>query len=181
MSPTDPAWRLVRATVFATVCIAASAGGHILAGGALASPGLLLLAAAGALALAYVIGGRPHSRGPVLGASVATQALLHELFSNGVPVAVGSAGHDHPGISMLTAHLTVAVMTGWWLHRGDSALWLLLHLLRRPSLPVLLRLTRIPSAGTPSPLPAAEPRVTLSYELVAAVTRRGPPIAALRG
>ena len=29
---------------------------------------------------------------------------------------------------MTLAHLVVALGTGWWLHRGESALWLMIRL-----------------------------------------------------
>lgn len=70
MSPDEPALRLMRAMVFAVVCLAVSVGGHALAGGVAVAPGIAALAFGGLLALAYLLSCR--ERGPeiVLGGTI---------------------------------------------------------------------------------------------------------------
>ncbi|WP_214322754.1 MFS transporter [Nonomuraea sediminis] len=179
MSPEGPGLRLARATVFATVCVVVSAGGHVFAGGKPVAPGVLILGSLGTLALAYLLGGRERGPQVVLGATIAAQILLHELFSGVAPVAVSPDAHAHSGLGMTLAHLVVAVVTGWWLYRGENAFWLMVRLWGMPPLPVL-RWLLVLSTGESAPVrqavPESEPRVHCSLEFAAAVHRRGPPM-----
>ncbi|MCC5582017.1 hypothetical protein IMZ11_41100 [Microtetraspora sp. AC03309] len=178
MSPEEPALRLPRATVFAAVCVGVSAGGHVLAGGGPVPPDVMALGALGALALAYALNGRERGPEVVLTATIGAQVLLHELFAlsapvtsavseisdvsttsempptqamQAMPVALSDAGHGgHPGLGMSLAHLVLAVSTGWWLYRGESAVWLMLRLWGAAPLAVL-RWIRAASTGTFAP------------------------------
>lgn len=42
--------------------------------------------------------------------------------------------HGHFGLGMVLIHLVVGVLTGWWLYRGERALWLMLRLWGMPQL-----------------------------------------------
>ncbi|MEV0347648.1 hypothetical protein AB0H88_17930 [Nonomuraea sp. NPDC050680] len=164
--------RLARAIVFAVACAAVTAAGHAFAGGAAVAPGVMVLGGLGALGLAYVLGGRERGPEVVFGATVGTQALLHQLFG----VTAPSSGHAHLTVGMPLVHLTIAVLTGWWLYRGESAFWLMLRLSGRPRLALPRPLRPVPA---PAPLCRAPARAPLStsitVQIVTAEPRRGPP------
>ncbi|GAA0943799.1 MFS transporter [Nonomuraea longicatena] len=178
MSPRDPILRLSRAAVFAAACVAVTAGGHLFAGGSAISPAALAAAALAALALAYTLIGRERARETVLTATAGTQLALHELFAQTSRDHPADDAHGHLG--MTAAHLMVALLTGWWLHRGESAVWTMLRLWgAAPLRPVRLLLPTPP--GSPSrvrpAVPSSEISPPRSREFAAAVHRRGPPAA----
>ncbi|MFI6497326.1 MFS transporter [Nonomuraea typhae] len=174
MSPRDPVLRLVRAAVFAMVCVAVSAGGHLFAGGARITATPLLLGAGAALALAWTLNGRERSRETVLAATAGTQIVLHELFTD-APDPI--AEHGHLNLGMPLVHLTVALLTGWWLHRGERAAWAILRLWAAEPFRLLL-IAKPPEP--PEPVRPAVPRddagVHRSRHFTTAVARRGPPV-----
>ncbi|MFJ2031194.1 hypothetical protein [Streptosporangium sp. NPDC087985] len=179
MTPVASALRVLRALVFATLCLVVSAGGHALAGGGLVPPHLGLLGAVVAFCLAYALNGRERGLEVVLPATAGTQILLHELFTRAAPTPhMGlSADHGHLGLGMMVVHLVVALLTGWWLHRGESALWLMIRLygMRMP----VIRLFVITAAETPRPIwqavAARDVRPYGGWEISPALRRRGPP------
>lgn len=178
VSPMAPALRLSRALVFATLCLVVTGGGHAMAGGGLVPASTGVLGAAIAFCLAYALNGRERGPEVVLPATTGTQVVLHEMFGHATtaPHAVLPA-HDHPGPGMTAVHLMVALLTGWWLHRGESALWLMIRLysVRVPTVrPVVASV-----AETPRPIsqvvPAAEVRPYGGREFAPALRLRGPP------
>ncbi|MFI6292621.1 MFS transporter [Nonomuraea sp. NPDC050790] len=177
MSPRDPSLRLIRAAVFGTACVVVSAGGHLLAGGGAIAPWALALGAAASLALALALGGRERTREGVLAATAGTQMLLHLLFAQ-ASAHVVMPDHGHPRAGMVVAHFTVALLTGWWLHRGESAVWTLLRLwaCAPPRPPRLLAAVPAPMPSPVRPaVPEGEPEPRGRRELAAVVHRRGPP------
>ncbi|MEU0934830.1 MULTISPECIES: hypothetical protein [unclassified Embleya] len=101
-----------------------------------------------------------------------------------------SGGHHHMsgsgpmlldgGAAMLGAHLVAALLTGWWLRRGEAALFALLELAAAPLRVVLAVLYGpvVPVAQTPGRVrrTGAEPHPIIHRTLLRhAVTRRGPP------
>ncbi|UGQ15202.1 hypothetical protein LO772_17530 [Yinghuangia sp. ASG 101] len=93
------------------------------------------------------------------------------------------------GLGMLAAHLVAALAAGWWLRRGEAALFGLFRLLRRlhtsavaPLRTVLaLLFGTVPCGHAPAAVRrtrASEPR-PVSVHLRHAVVRRGPPAFAL--
>ncbi|HUR04615.1 MAG TPA: MFS transporter [Nonomuraea sp.] len=166
--------RLARAIVFAVVCAAVSAAGHAFAGGGAVAPGVMVAGGLGALILAYVLSGRERGPEVVFGATVGTQASLHKLFELTAP----GTGHAHFAVGMALVHLTIAVLTGWWLHRGESAFWLMLRLAGRPRLALPRPFRAIPAiAQAPvRPGPARAPlRPSITVRIATAEPRRGPP------
>ncbi|GII85673.1 hypothetical protein Ssi03_36630 [Sphaerisporangium siamense] len=180
------ALRLARSAVFTVVCVGLAAGAHRFAGadgpgvGALASGGLVVMAATTLLAR------RERSPATVVAWLLAGQLLLHEWFGVAAPVH----GHGMPaahgqglgvGVGMLVAHLTAALLTGWWLARGESALWSLLRTAgaraaRRLGVP--LALLRRETAPPPRPVrvrAAHAVRIPAGRVLRHALARRGPP------
>lgn len=85
------------------------------------------------------------------------------------------------GTGMLCAHLVAALLTGWWLRRGEAALFALITLASAPLRVVLAVLFGpvVPVAATPGRArrtgAAADP-ATDQILLRHAVTRRGPPV-----
>ncbi|MFD1535596.1 MFS transporter [Nonomuraea guangzhouensis] len=167
--------RLARAIVFAVVCAAVTAAGHAFAGGAAVAPGVMVTGGFGALALAYVLSGRERGPEVVLGATVGAQAALHKLFELTAP----GTGHAHFAVGMALVHLTIAVLTGWWLHRGESAFWLMLRLSGRPRLALPRPFRAIPAIdpapSRPAPAWRAPLRPSITGRIATAEPRRGPP------
>ncbi|NUW36324.1 hypothetical protein HTZ77_33685 [Nonomuraea sp. SMC257] len=216
-----PALRVLRAGVFATVCVLLSAGLHTLTAGDAVD--LLTLSAAmaatwsGALALT----GRRRGRGTLLIACFAAQYGMHHLFTASfavshlaapdpgaglqahhllgqhahlTPVLLGQHAHLTPvamaaghqehgsGLGMALVHVAVALISGWWLERGDAALaeltrlavasahGLVAWLLAPPAAPVAVARPGLTAARTAPALPS-------SPLLAATITRRGPPVS----
>ncbi|WP_433413707.1 MFS transporter [Microtetraspora malaysiensis] len=182
VSPEDPALRLARAAAFAAVCVLVSAAGHIFAGGGPVAPGALLVGTFGSVVLAYALNGRERGPEVVLTATVGAQLFLHELFASTTPAPIPhhEDGHGHLGTGMVLAHLVVAVLTGWWLYRGESAVWLMLRLWGAPTFPVLRLLLTVPEE-TLRPVwqavPASDPEPYGRREIAVSIHRRGPPMA----
>ncbi|WP_406284698.1 hypothetical protein [Embleya sp. NBC_00896] len=96
----------------------------------------------------------------------------HHLHGSGPMLFDGGAG-------MLCAHLAAAGLTGWWLRRGEAALFALIALAAAPLRVVLAVLYGpVPVVETPGGVrrTGAEPDLTTHQTLLRhAVTRRGPP------
>ncbi|MEV8637507.1 hypothetical protein AB0395_38285 [Streptosporangium sp. NPDC051023] len=179
------ALRLPRALVFATLCLVASGGGHALAGGGPVPPLLGALGGVIAFCLAYALNGRERGPGVVLPATAGTQALLHDLFTRAAPAPhpAPSPLHGHPGLGMTAVHLAVALLTGWWLQRGESALWLMIRLygVRIPVVRLfVIAVTGLPGAA-PRAVPASDVRPYDGWEASPVLRRRGPPAPARVG
>lgn len=162
------------------MCLAVSAGGHALTGGGVIPPCLAVAGALIAFFVAYALNGRERELEVVLGATTGTQILLHELFSRAVPApqATSFAGHSHSVLGMTMIHLAVALGTGWWLHRGESALWLMIHLYggRRPPIRLLFAVPAEVTPPTWRAVPAADVRPYGGWEILPVLWRRGPPM-----
>ncbi|MEU9332983.1 hypothetical protein AB0D49_07415 [Streptomyces sp. NPDC048290] len=84
--------RMLRAAVFAAVCVVLSAAGHVLASRASVPLWALATGFAGVLALAAPLAGRPRSLGGIVGLLAVGQIALHGLFGLGQHrTAVGTA------------------------------------------------------------------------------------------
>jgi hypothetical protein len=183
MAAPEPVLRAPRAAFFAAVCTLVSAAGHLVAGGGLVPVSAGALGAALVFALAYALGGRERGLDVLVPATLVAQVLLHRLFAR--PVAAGGAvphHHAYPVLGMALAHVCVAVLTAWWLHRGESALWLMVRLYGRPPTPMTRwdLLARPALDVAPARVPAAvpapgRPRGRLLVDT--ALLRRGPPAA----
>ncbi|MEX2972528.1 hypothetical protein [Streptomyces sp. C184] len=191
----SPAMRLLRAAVFAAVCLTLSAAGHQLAAGS-APPvwadGTGFLAV---LVLGCLLGARERSLPGIGAAMLTTQAGLHLAFNaahaparrlpaTSMPVGMHGMrmmGHPHPMAHAAAAHVAAALLASWWLRRGEAALW---SLLRRAVtlVPGLMawwgaRHVRLPAlayAVVPHGLTAGQ-RTRRQVLLRHAVSRRGPP------
>lgn len=138
----------------------------------------LAIGGAAVLALAFVLGGRERSAPTVHLALATTQIGLHELFGTSYGPAPGTLHHGQglsEGLGMLLAHTTATLVTGWWLARGEAALWAVLRRLfvrlQLWSPPVIHPLVRL------APLPRTIASLRRSA-LRHIVSRRGPPLPA---
>lgn len=170
-------FRLARAAAFSAVCVALAALAHWVAGGS--GPGPVTLAAGfcGALAPAVLLGGRERAGSSVVLLLGATQVGLHELFGTTFRAAPEMLHHGKglsEGLGMFLAHLTATLITGWWLARGEAALWSVLRRLFLRLLP-WSRPVLHPWVRPATPVArAAAPRSALRH----IVSRRGPPLPA---
>jgi len=175
---------MIRAAAFAAVCVVVSAAGHRVAGGGAISASAFAISLVAAFALALACNRRERTRGAVLAATTFTQVVLHLTFSLVAPGSVLAPGHGHMNAGMTLVHLTLALLSGWWLHQGESVVWAMLRLWGVAPLRLLLLVAASP-VQVPRrvrPVPSARhsgPRRSL--EFTAAVHRRGPPGLARAG
>jgi hypothetical protein len=187
-----PAWfRLLRAGVFALVCVVLSLAGHDLMAAAptpLWSGGVALAMAVG---VGYCLADRRRPLWWLLLAMAAGQCALHVWFSCTTPalsagrrtvMAMPGMGHgvelavSHGAMSagMLAAHALVSLVVACWLWAGERAAWRLLALLLGG-----LRILSVLFGGVEppyDPVPAGgergRPRTVVLRHVV---VRRGPP------
>lgn len=172
-------FRLLRAAVFAVVCLALSMVAHRLGGGSVSGP-----VAAGGMLLAFgaavAVSGRERSLAVIFPLLAGMQAALHVLFSLGDSPGVADAtGHMHtpglaPSAGMLVAHAWAAGLTALWLARGEAVLWGLLRWLAVRLYSVLLVYLQ-PVHEPATAVAAPEPGRLRSALLASAAPRRGPP------
>ncbi|WP_214409125.1 MFS transporter [Sphaerisporangium fuscum] len=182
--------RLARSAAFTVVCVTLAVLGHRAAGGS--GPGWWAVAAGGlgVTGAAAVLVGRERSAQTIVGFLVGTQACLHQLFDlssgGGSPLGL-HLGHGRgvgAGLGMMIAHLTATLVTGWWLARGESALWSVLRRLGALAVRRLRRVLALLGEGARGPwLPLARPSrrpapAPAARELRHVVRRRGPPLPA---
>ncbi|GIH96227.1 hypothetical protein Psi01_68570 [Planobispora siamensis] len=183
--------RLLRAAAFSAVCVTLAVLGHVAAGGSGPEAWAVAAGVSATMTAAAALAGRERSAtavGVVLGTA---QLLLHELFAFGDPAGISLALHPHErglgeDLGMLLAHLTATVITGWWLARGETALWSLLHAAGRHlgsaghRLAAAFRLLAVPARpAAPAPTaPSAAGPVRVPVLLRHTVSRRGPPLPA---
>ncbi|GAA0385774.1 hypothetical protein GCM10009530_40910 [Microbispora corallina] len=181
--------RLARSAAFSVVCVLLAVGAHRFAGGAGPTPRVLLVGGLAVLAGAAAVAGRERSPSVVVALVVAAQVFLHELLGPAGPPAAavvvpGAHGHGHPlsvRAGMLVAHLTAALITGWWLSRGEAALWSILRRIGAGAWGWLAPLLALLHAGSLVPgRPRVFPCVAAgapgrAVMLRHAVVRRGPP------
>ncbi|MFC3999371.1 hypothetical protein ACFOVU_25900 [Nocardiopsis sediminis] len=194
--PVTPEFRLVRAGVFASVCLGVSTTAHRLASQHDLPPVAQLTGFALVFAFAWATAGRERGFGTILGSMLWAQLALHLLFS-----LLMSAGASHAVVShaadagrtaietvspsggsgpgMLLAHLAAALVCAWWLRRGEAAAFALVGLVASLVLPVLLVLYRGSGHPVRPPLrrrPGRGPRNRASSFLRHILVLRGPPL-----
>lgn len=180
MSPSPPL-RLLRASVFAAVCVVLTCLGHVMAAGHAMAPWTVPVAFAGVLGVAFPLAGHERSLGTIAGGLLFGQFALHALFSG------GQAQHPHyrpvvedgdGGLAMVGAHLVVALVSAWWLRRGERRVWRV----ARYAVDALVRplLSLVPGCRLAAPVvvaPMPEPRVRpVGVVLRHVLILRGPPV-----
>lgn len=176
--------RLMRAATFSAVCLALAVLGHVAAGGSWPRPWAVAAAGAAVMAMAALLAGRERSTVTISAGLAALQLSLHEVFALGGAAGI-SPPHPHvrglgESLGMLVAHLTATMITGWWLARGESALWAMLRSAGR-RLGAMFLLLRPPAAVAPASRPAHAPVTPVPARAVLrhSVSRRGPPLPAV--
>jgi hypothetical protein len=147
--------------------VAAAAGAHVAAGGALPSPLLLVLLTC---ALAGVATRVPPRLGTVrlqLGAAAVLQPMLHALFDH-----LAAAGPSGAFGAMTLAHTGAALVGVWWFHQGAGRLAAAVVALLRRRAPV--RLAGAPTSASRRRLADAT-AAPARRDPVARMRRRGPP------
>lgn len=180
--PSHPLYRAARAVVFATVCVGLAITGHVMASHSSVPP----VAAVGGLAVmtlvGIILGGTERSLMTILMGLLGGQFMLHAMFAaaqHGQHLAHGAAMPQHSGgTTMSLAHVVAAVVSAWWLRRGERATW---ALARRITAAVM----RPIRALRPAPLSAVAPHGCQAVPsgtfgprsglLRYFVVRRGPP------
>jgi hypothetical protein len=180
--------RSLRAAVFAVLCVLLAAGGHVLATGQAPSRWADAAGLVAVFAVGCPLGGRERSLSGIGGAMLVAQAGLHLGFEAARPrMAMNMHGaYMASSTHALTphataAHVAAALLTTWWLRRGEAALW---SLLRRaatfvPGLAAWWSVRTGPASVRPrgnaaGPAPTA-PWTLRQALLRHAVSRRGPP------
>jgi hypothetical protein len=173
--------RLARTATFAAVCVTLAALAHLLGGGSVPDPPAAALGLAGAFAPALLLCGRERSAATVNVTLVCAQFGLHELFGADGTAYLIPHLHGHglgTDAGMLVAHLTATLIAGWWLARGETALWSLLR--RLPGRGLRLLLLR-PAAVQPvrQAAPIVHDRAApFDPAIRHSLARRGPPLPA---
>ncbi|GAB2855905.1 hypothetical protein GCM10027176_67920 [Actinoallomurus bryophytorum] len=167
--------------VFATVCVGLAITGHMMVSHA-AVP---VPAAVGGLVALTVIGialtGTERSLATILTGLLGGQFMLHAVFTaaqQGQHLEHGHAMGSSSGAAAMTfVHVAAAVVSSWWLRRGERAVWALARriaaVLLRPAR--ALRAPSLPMSAAPFPgVPAAVHGIRGTV-LRHVVVRRGPP------
>ncbi|WP_345399715.1 hypothetical protein [Nonomuraea salmonea] len=171
--------RGLRTTVFAVVCVLTALAMHVLAGGPVAGfgtvPAATVITGAGGLP-PHPPPLPPHLAGRLLRRPVRHAPALHHhpptpyKISSPPPhqpsmprtprtpprSAPTTGGGLSASVGMLLAHVVVAVLSAWWLDRGETTLATILHLLAT-SLRDLWALLTTWDPAPPAPPPAARP------------------------
>ncbi|WP_155342035.1 hypothetical protein [Acrocarpospora corrugata] len=166
----------MRAAAFAVACVVVSVGGHAFAGGEPVPGWAMGAGVLGALLMAYAVNRSERGAEVVLASTVAAQVVLHQLFAWSAP-APALPGHGHR-LGMFVVHLVTAALTGWWLYRGERAVWLMLRLWAMGSLAAFRWLLTALRGQFPPPRAAVPVGVCdyfTGWEIASAVCRRGPP------
>ncbi|MFD1539318.1 MFS transporter [Nonomuraea guangzhouensis] len=170
--------RLARTAAFAAVCVGLAALAHAMGGGSVPAPHTAALGLGAVLLAALALGGRERSAPTINVALVCAQLGLHEWFGTDGTAYVISHPHGRglsEGVGMLLAHLTATLITGWWLARGETALWALLHRLGHRL--ALLRPVAVAAVRRAVPIVIVR-IVPVDPVLLHCVARRGPPLPA---
>ncbi len=180
--------RPLRAGVFTLVCASLSAIGHAVSSGHDVPVGGLLLGVVVVFAVAWVLAGRRYGPGMLTAWMLWGQLALHVTFS----YAQGAAHTDHSGAvlvqdpmpawAMISMHVAMALVSAWWLHLGENALFAFLAFMALSLIPLLLVIGAVPTArATPSARFAAtdqRPRTRPPYLRHSRVLRGPPPVLA---
>ncbi|WP_433421104.1 MFS transporter [Microtetraspora malaysiensis] len=172
--------RLARAAAFSVVCVGLGVFAHRFAGGTGPTSGALAVGGAVVMAVSAVLAGRERSRATITGLLAAAQLFLHLLLGRAaLPDGLPAPQHTHRlGVDagMVAAHLVATLVTGWWLARGETAVWSLLRRLGASALRLLTPAATPAAPHVPLPRAAAAPAPLTGRTLRHTLVRRGPPV-----
>lgn len=173
--------RWLRAVSVTSLTVGLSVAGHVVGGGSVPHPLVVLILTGLASVPAYLLGGRRLTFGRLAGLLAAGQLLIHWVLSEPT-VASDAVHHAHSepmatspnGLSMLCGHTVATLVAGVLLAYGETLLWMVWELLR-PLLAVPRRVV-IAAAGVRLPIVDAGPRPR-RIGVRGAESPRGPPVA----
>ncbi|MHA7264044.1 hypothetical protein ACX80W_12670 [Arthrobacter sp. TMN-37] len=185
--------RFVRSSLVAALIVLVSVGSHLLGGGSLPAPAILLLLAALVLAAVTSVSGRALSFPALAGVLLTGELALHSALTalTGTPACGGAIPAQHhtpaavgcqplggqlaesadPGsTAMVLAHACAAALLALLIVKGEAALELLAAWLR-------------PLAGAPEPTAVVPPRDpgTVAAQFQPRLRRRDAAVPPLRG
>ncbi|GAB3730152.1 hypothetical protein GCM10027590_38320 [Nocardiopsis nanhaiensis] len=146
--------RPLRAGVFTLVCASLSAIGHAVSSGHdVPLPGLLLGMVV-VFAMAWAASSRRQGPGMVAAWMLWGQFALHVAFSYTQGIGAGHAEHTDavlnsdpmPAWAMIGMHVVMALVSAWWLHLGENALFAFLEFMALVLVPLLLVVGVVPVA-----------------------------------
>ncbi|MFF2206287.1 hypothetical protein [Streptomyces sp. NPDC058145] len=99
----SPAVRIVRAAVFAVLCVLLAAGAHVLATGQAPLVWTQVTACVPIFAAGCLLGGRERSLVGIGGVTLTTQGGLHLVFHTAQPHHTAMAMHAMPGMKLTSS------------------------------------------------------------------------------
>lgn len=164
--------RPLRAGVFTLVCASLSAIGHAVSSGHDVPVVGLLLGMVVVFAMAWAASSRRQSPWMLTAWMLWGQLALHVTFAYTQESGSGHTGLAHagqaeavlaqepmPAWAMIAMHLVMALVSAWWLHLGENALFEFLRFMALALIPILLVIGVIPTARE-----AAAPRFAATDE-----------------
>ncbi|MGW5877473.1 hypothetical protein ACWFMI_13115 [Nocardiopsis terrae] len=146
--------RPLRAGVFTLVCASLSAIGHTVSSGHDVPLVGLLLGTVAVLAMAWAASSRRQSPWMLTAWMLWGQFALHVTFAYTQEAGSGHDGHGGavlaqeamPAWAMIVMHLVMALVSAWWLHVGENALFAFLRFMALSLIPLLLVVGAVPAA-----------------------------------
>ncbi len=150
--------RPLRAGVFTLVCASLSAIGHAVSSGHDVPVAGLLLGVVVVFAMAWAASSRRQSPWMLTAWMLWGQLALHVTFAYTQGAGSGHTDLAHagqaeavlaqepmPAWAMIAMHLVMALVSAWWLHLGENALFEFLRFMALALIPILLVVGAIPT------------------------------------
>lgn len=177
-APTNNGWRIFRASVFAVLATQLAALGHVLGGGSLPDPAVLITVA---VFLCGSLSGLVKTRRTglqIFAVLAASQLVFHAVFAVTADHAGHPSGSSSVTAAMLLFHLFAALATAAVMAGGESTLFRLFAALHRVLVPApLIQVVQAAPSWTAVMTGGCGGLRLRSGEL-SPLTRRGPPNAA---
>ncbi|MFB4320086.1 hypothetical protein [Actinomadura sp. 21ATH] len=184
--PPRPLFRTSRAVVFTTVCVTLATLGHSLTSTATIPYWAVAAGFGGVLAVTLALAGHERSLPTLLGGLLGGQFALHSLYAGAECTTVTATGHHAiavtpdsgggSGTAMTLAHVAAAVVSAWWLRRGERAAWSLARRIATAPARVLIAIEPATAPPRTAPVPVEETPARPSGRILRhEVVRRGPP------
>ncbi|MEP6561707.1 MAG: hypothetical protein ABJD68_11640 [Nakamurella sp.] len=175
VTPTSTSWRLFRAGAFAVIATQLAALGHLLGGGQLPDPAILLTVTVFLGGSLSGLATKRRSGWQIFAGMVASQLVFHAAFQ--------LAGHSHgaqsvlPTGGMLAFHLVAAALTAALMANGESMLFRLFAALHRVLAPAPIRTIVALAPDWTVVIIGDAGDAFLRTAVTSAVSRRGPPVS----
>lgn len=174
-SPGQGAWRWVRGSVLAGLCLTLSLFAHVVAGGALDLSPVMLFAAGLLAGMCVAAADRQRSLAGIIVVVGLSQVVFHLLA--GMHAHGGTHGSTGSDTAMVLTHTLAALLVSVAVAHGERLIWSIFALLGLRRVARLIRLRPSPPARRPAPthvlplvpsLASAFPRACAPW--------RGPPL-----